>query len=116
MLAIVQLGIGATYAFTPPVRALTRISIVGYIEALGPIWIIAFFLTGACLLYARLSKRYLVEAHAFCFGVSVFYAGALWGGVIYGVPFAFSIAAWTSSAVAAAHYAMSRWYAAEGAR
>lgn len=114
ILILINFGIAMTYLVTPPTRSKGQARVVAYIEGLGPVWIVLFFLAGLSLFIARVAKRWLVEAHTLAFAISVFFSGALWASVIMGVPFAFSIAAWASLAVASAHYAMSRWYASGG--
>lgn len=115
VLITINLGIAATYAVTPPSRTQSQARVVAYVEGLGPVWICLFVVAGLYLLAARIAKRGLIGAHAFALGVSVFYSGALWWSVILGSPFAFSVVAWASLSMAAAHYALSRWYASGGA-
>jgi hypothetical protein len=43
-------------------------------------------------------------------GAMVFYSLALWAGVFFGEPFAFSITAWLTVAVAGIHHVLTRIY------
>lgn len=116
MLITAEFGIASVYAFTPPVRPATAVSIVGYIERLGPpVWVIAFAIVGSLLMAARITKKRLVQAHTLCFGIAVFYTAALWAGVLLTKPFALSVAAFLALGLCVGHYALSRWYASGGA-
>lgn len=115
-LIIAELGIAAVYAFFPPRKPPPNVvSVVRYIEQLGPpTWVVAFAIISSLLLAARITKQWLVQAHNFCYGVAIFYTAALGAGVLLTKPFALTVPFMLGIALCVGHYTLSRWYASAG--
>ncbi len=92
-LALAHGFLAIAYAFPaitrgyPPPPDVRRISIVLYIDSLGPVWQIAFGLTGAVLGFAVLVRhRTLALAHTLGGAAMAVYGSALWIGFALSEP------------------------------
>lgn len=97
----------------PPSPGQIRVSVVNYINNLGPVWLVAFGVTGAALITALLlAPRWLGPAHVGGVLVTSFYSIALWSGFVLSTPRPTIIAATLSVTLVLWHVAMSDLYAA----
>lgn len=88
-----------------------QISIVSYIDSLGPIWLIGFGVTSLLLITALLLRPlWLRWAHVAALAVSTSFCFALWAGFALSSPRPTIIAATLSIAVVGGHFAMSDLY------
>lgn len=70
----------------PPPPGVTRVSIVSYIESLGPVWQIAFGLTAVALFTGMVVHRFLAIAHTLAGAGMSMFAAALWLGFAFSSP------------------------------
>lgn len=63
-----------------------RVSIVNYVESLGPVWAIAFSLAAIAMTYSLFTRRTLIVSHVMGGMVWASYATALWFGVFASEP------------------------------
>lgn len=89
-----------------------HVSVVAYIDALGPTWLIGFGVTALLLIAALLLRPlWLRWAHAAALAVATSYSFALWAGFALSTSRPTIIASTLSIAVVGAHVAMCDLYA-----
>jgi hypothetical protein len=106
------------YAYTQPVLSQAptppgadRVSIVAYINALGPVWLIGFGITGAGLIAALTAyPRALSWAHTAGVAVATTYSTAIWVGFALSASRPTIISAVLSVTVVLWHVSMSDLY------
>ncbi len=119
-LGLIHLALAYTYSqpnlsVTPPTPGITRVSVVSYINALGPVWLIGFGITGAAMVAALLLfPRALAGVHVVGVLISTSYSFALWAGFVLSTPRPTIIASVLSVTVMLWHIAMSDLYSAGG--
>ncbi|MBC8091369.1 MAG: hypothetical protein H7Y15_05395 [Pseudonocardia sp.] len=115
--------LGLAYAYSQPALSVNpaipvgggRVSVVSYINALGPVWLVGFGITGALLIAALLLvPRLLAWAHVGGVLVSTVYSFALWAGFVLSTPRPTIIAAVLSVGIMMWHIGMSDLYSAGG--
>ncbi len=107
---ITYLWLGFSY-LRPPARSSSAVSIVAYIEQLGPVWVLVFGLTGATLsILACIDKadRFLSGAHVAGAAVACFYAGCVAFGQLLSDPPRLSPTGVLAVGVMFGHIALSR--------
>lgn len=94
-----------------------QVSVVAYIGALGPVWVVGFGLSGL-LLVASVAwwRAVLSVAHALACGVMGALAIALWIGALASQPEGPVVSAALATAVTAAHIALSWFYVEQEVR
>jgi hypothetical protein len=115
-LGLIHLGLAYAYAnpalsVSPLPPGTSRVSIVSYINSLGPIWLIAYGSTGAFLIVALLTApRLLRWAHVAGVSVATTYSLALWAGFALSDPRPTIISALLSLAMVTWHITLSDLY------
>ncbi|HEX6471150.1 MAG TPA: hypothetical protein VF069_18770 [Streptosporangiaceae bacterium] len=119
LLAVTHLGMAWAYVdprFVPRPLGPGQVSVVRYIEALGPFWIAGFGATavGIALVLWRFPARLWI-AHLLGLSVSAAYATAAWTGSLMSDPPSPIITAVLASSLAAVH-GLAVWVAARVVR
>jgi hypothetical protein len=84
-LALVYLTPGLARGYPPPPNV-NRVSIVTYIESLGPVWQITFGLTAVLLVVGMFRHKLLALAHTVAGAGMSMFASALWLGFAFSSP------------------------------
>ncbi len=95
----------------PPARNPKSVSIVAYIEQLGPVWVLVFGLTGATISILSCvprMERFLSGAHVSGVAVAAFYAACVAYGQLLSDPPRLSPTGVLAVGVAIGHVALSR--------
>lgn len=91
-LASVHGVLALAYAFpdlargTAPTAGGNRVSIVSYLDSLGPVWQTVFGLTGAAIVAGLVFPRWLALAHTLAGAGLAVFAAALWFGFAFSDP------------------------------
>lgn len=98
--------------FKPRPPAPGQVSIVNYLEALGPVWALLFFLTGVgTLISLRWRHHWLPEAHVAAATAIGMYSAAAWAGAYLSTPKGQLVLALLASTVSGTHLVVA-WGAA----
>lgn len=114
-LGVIHLALAYAYAFpplsqSPPPATGTRVSIVAFINDIGPLWLIGFGLTGLALLAGLRWPAGLRWIHTSSVTIAAIYSAAIWSGWLLSDPRPSMVAAVLSTAPVAWHIAMADLY------